>query len=41
MKCAALTAPTAPITTQYPTQIHGLVGISAINISGVVLAHSA
>lgn len=40
-KYAALPTPTAPITAQKITQIHGLHGISPINNSGVILAQAA
>ena len=40
-KYIALLTPTAPITVQKITQIHGLQGIRPINNSGVTLAHAA
>jgi hypothetical protein len=40
-KYAALLTPTAPITAEKITQIHGLQGIRPINSSGVILAHAA
>ena len=40
-KYAALLTPTAPITAQKITQIHGLHGIRPISSKGVILAHAA
>lgn len=40
-KYNALLTPTAPITAQKITQIHGLHGIRPISNSGVILAHAA
>jgi hypothetical protein len=40
-KYAALPIPTAPITAQKITQIHGLHGIRPISNNGVILAQTA